>query len=49
MITRYLQVAQVNHAVHHLADAEAVTEVVEGVAAVVLLNAQLGAQESGRG
>lgn len=30
-----------NHAVHHLAHAEAVAEVVKGVVAIVLLNRQL--------
>lgn len=39
--TIYLQVAEVNHAIHHLANTEAVTEVVEGVVTVVLLNCQL--------
>ena len=30
-----------DHPIHHLADAEAMAEVVEGVATVVLLDAQL--------
>lgn len=40
----YLQVAEVNHAIHHLTDAEAVTKVVERVVTVVLLNRQLERQ-----
>jgi len=35
------QFAEMHEAVHHLSDAEAVTEVVEGIVAVVLLYAQL--------
>ena len=35
------ELAQVHEAVHHLSDAETVTEVVERVVAVVGLNAQL--------
>ena len=34
-----------DHPVHHLADAEAMAEVVEGVATVILLDAQLGKKE----
>lgn len=37
----YLKIAEVNHAVHHLTDAEAVAKVVERVVTVVLLNPQL--------
>lgn len=37
----YLQVAEVNHAIHHLTDAEAMSKVVERVVTVVLLNRQL--------
>jgi len=38
------QTTQVNEAVHHLSDAEAVTEVVKRIVAVVLLYAQLDTQ-----
>ena len=43
VFTRQLvpQFTQVHEAVHHLSDAETVTEVVERIVAVVLLNAQL--------
>lgn len=37
----HLKVAQVDHSVHHLADAEAVTEVMERVVAVIFLDCQL--------
>ena len=37
----HLEVAEMDHPIHHLADAEAMAEVVEGVATVVLLDAQL--------
>ena len=33
--------AQVDHAVHHLSDAKTVTEVVERIVAVILLNSKL--------
>ena len=36
-----LEIAQVDHAVHHLRHAEAVPEVVERVVAIILLDAQL--------
>ena len=36
--------AQVDHAVHHLSDAETVTEIVERVVAVVFLHTQLKAR-----
>lgn len=38
----HLQVAEVDHPIHHLTDTEAVAEVVERVVPVVLLNCQLG-------
>ena len=43
VLTRQLvpQLAEMHETVHHLRDAETVTEVVERVVAVVLLNAQL--------
>lgn len=37
----YLQAAQADHAVHHLSDTETVTEVVEGVVLVVVVNTKL--------
>lgn len=37
----YLQAAEADHAVHHLGDAEAVAEVVEGVVLVVVMDTQL--------
>lgn len=37
----YLQAAEADHAVHHLADAETVAEVVEGVVLVVVVDTQL--------
>lgn len=39
--TLYLQIAEMNHAIHHLTNTEAVTKVVERVVTVVLLNCQL--------
>lgn len=36
-----LKIAEVNHAIHHLAHAEAVPEVMERVAAVIFLNSKL--------
>lgn len=36
-----VKLAQVDHTVHHLSDAEAVPEVVEWIVSVVLLYAQL--------
>lgn len=39
--TSYLQIAEMNHAIHHLTNTEAVTKVVERVVTVVLLNCQL--------
>lgn len=42
----YLKVAEVNHPIHHLANTEAVTKVVEGVIAVVFLNSQLEDRDS---
>lgn len=38
----HLKVAEINHAIHHLAHTEAVAEVMEGVASVILLNSKLG-------
>lgn len=38
----HLKVAEVNHAIHHLAHTEAMTEVMERVATVILLNSKLG-------
>lgn len=45
MCVFYLEVAEVDHAIHHLTNAEAVAEVVERVVTVVLLNCQLGQRE----
>lgn len=42
---RYLEVAEVDHAIHHLTDTEAVAEVVKRVVTVVLLNCQLEPRE----
>lgn len=41
MGSAYLQVAEVDHAVHHLCDTEAVAEVVEWVVPVVVMNTEL--------
>lgn len=43
----HLQAAEADHAVHHLADAEAVAEVMEGVTPVVIVNAQLQRKRDG--
>lgn len=37
----YLEVAEVDHAVHHLCNAKAVAEVVEWVVPVVVMNTEL--------
>lgn len=37
----YLKVAEVDHAVHHLCDTEAVAEVVKWVVPVVVMNTEL--------
>lgn len=37
----YLEVAEWDHAVHHLGHAEAVPEIVKGVVSVIVMNAQL--------
>lgn len=44
----YLEVAEVDHAIHHLADTEAVAEVVKRVVTVVLLNCQLEPREKNK-
>lgn len=44
----YLQAAQADHAVHHLSDAETVTEVVEGVVLVVVVNTKLQREKDSR-
>lgn len=41
----HLKVAEVNHAIHHLAHTEAMAEVVEWIATVILLNSKLGKYE----
>lgn len=44
----YLQAAQADHAVHHLSDTETVTEVVEGVVLVVVVNTKLQREKDSR-
>lgn len=41
----HLQAAEADHAVHHLSDAETVTEVVEGVVLVVVMDTELEKQK----
>ena len=44
----YLQAAQADHAVHHLSDTETVTEVVEGIVLVVVVNTKLQREKDSR-